>query len=185
MFSWFLIGLNWSGSCDVTGLSPSSLYLATVAGVNKYGRAPPSHPPFTFGTRGARIEDAEASKIYLTRRFWPRIARTLFFAHKYAKRSAAIFALYLSMKLYFLFGRSRLRVEKRWEEEQQLPAYSPGSSCWSAFSLTSDHIWIRSRTFCRSSCTYGLVLPHLQRHTVFVPHFCSDISFFSSVALML
>ncbi len=55
-------------------------------------------------------------------------------------------------------------MERRWEEEQQLPAYSPGFSCWSAFSLTSDHIWIRSGTFFRSYCTYRLVLPHLQRH---------------------
>jgi hypothetical protein len=31
-------------------------------------------------------------------------------------------------------------VERRWEEEQQLPASSPGFSCWSAFSLTSDNI---------------------------------------------
>ena len=50
-----LAGLNWSGSCELNGLSAASLYRATVAGVNVHGRAPPSAPPFTFGTRGARL----------------------------------------------------------------------------------------------------------------------------------
>ncbi len=39
------------------GLSPATLYRVTVSGVNRYGTGPPSLPPFTLGTRGARLED--------------------------------------------------------------------------------------------------------------------------------